>query len=97
MNGAPDLEVAQKPPGQLIDALWAVEQSQTVPVILSDPWAVSCLWEVLLMMDPSQTWVCFSSSPGACWIQAQTTASSGHSVMGAWCSPEGRFAFPITP
>lgn len=53
MNGASDLEVAQKPPGQVIDALQVVEQSQTAPVILSDPSAVSSLWEVLLMDGPS--------------------------------------------
>lgn len=41
MNHASDLEAAQKLPAQLIDALRAVEQSQTSPVILSDPSAVS--------------------------------------------------------
>lgn len=53
VDGASDLEAAQKLPGQLIDALWAVEQSQTAPVILSDPSEVSSLWEVLLMDVPS--------------------------------------------
>lgn len=53
MNGASDLEVAQKPPGQVIDALRVVKQSQTAPVILSDPSAVSSLCEVLLMDGPS--------------------------------------------
>lgn len=53
MDGASDLEAAQKLPGQLIDALRAVEQSQTAPVILSDPSEVSSLWEVLLMDVPS--------------------------------------------
>lgn len=41
MNHASDLEALLKPPAQLIDALRAVEQSQTSPVILSDPSAVS--------------------------------------------------------
>lgn len=53
MNDTSDLEVAQKPPGQVIDALQVVGQSQTAPVILSDPLAVSSLWEVLLMDGPS--------------------------------------------
>lgn len=53
MNGASDLEVAQKLLRQLIDALQIVEQCQTAPVILSDPLAVSSLWEVLLMDGPS--------------------------------------------
>lgn len=53
MNDASDLEVVQKLLGQLIDALQVVEQCQTAPVILSDPLAVSSLWEVLLMDGPS--------------------------------------------
>lgn len=41
MNHAYDLEAGQKPPAQLIDVLWAAEENQTSPVILSDPSAVS--------------------------------------------------------
>ena len=88
MNHASDLEAAQKPPAQLIDALWAVEPSQTSPVIQLPQQSPALVdQEVLLIDGPSSTWVYFIRHRGACQALAQATVSCGYSSCRSFLLP----------